>query len=421
MIQDHSLRVFGFALIQFAVLNICSIKLAGGGIRMNNYGPMVQVDIRKEVSIPIEARLPISYRDWKNEARKVLDPGAFYYIACGAGAGYTMLANREAFYNWRIRPRVLIDVSERDLTVSLYGRTFTGPVFLAPAGSQILFHPDGELASARAASTIGIPFILSTFSSYSIEDVASVMGDSPRWFQLYWGKDYDVMASLLNRAENSGYQAIVVTVDRPLPGWRECDLHYLYPPLVLPRPVTNYITDPVFLSKLSKPPQADIQGAIAQIGRIINNPSFSWRDLSFLFQHTKLPILLKGIMHPDDARQALDYGINGIIVSNHGGRHLDGAEATMNALPKITEVIQGRIPVLMDSGIRHGADVVKAIALGALAVLLCRPYLYGLAVAGEEGVRRVTRNLLAETDITMANSGNNSVSEINRALLVKRK
>ena len=387
---------------------------------MNSYGQMIQADIRREVSIPIEARMPISYWNWKNEARKVLEPGAFHYISCGAGAGSTMLANREAFYNWQIRHRVLVDVSERDLSVPLYDRRFTGPVFLAPAGSQILFHPEGELASARAASTIGVPFILSMFSSYSIEEVSSVMGDSPRWFQLYWGKDYDVMASLLSRAENSGYQAIVVTVDRPLPGWRECDLHYLYPPLVLPRPVTNYITDPVFLSKLPKPPQEDIMGAIAQIREIVNNPSFSWEDLTFLFQHTKLPILLKGIMHPDDARLALDYGVNGIIVSNHGGRHLDGEEATLNALPKITEVIQGRIPILMDSGIRNGADVVKAIALGALAVLLCRPYLYGLAVAGEEGVKRVTRNLLADTDITMANTGKKYISEINRALVVKR-
>ena len=386
---------------------------------MANYGPQIQAEIFKEITIPPFMRLPVSYLEWRHAAREVLPPGAFNYVACGAGTGETMRNNRVAFHKWQIQPRVMIDVAERDLSVTLFGQTYTGPVFLAPIGNQGLFYPDGELASAKAAATVGIPFILSTVSSFSIEEVAKVMGDAPRWFQLYWGKDSDVMASMLYRAETHGYQAIVLTVDRPLAGWNECALRDLYPPLALPHPITNYLTDPVFLAKLPKPPQEDPLAAYAQMAKIVHNPALTWQDLTFIYQHTKLPVLIKGVMNPEDAQLAIDHGISGIIVSNHGGRHLDGEEATLEALPKVVTVVKGQVPVLMDSGIRHGPDVVKAIALGASAVLIGRPYIYGLAYAGELGVKRVAQEILADTDLTMANSGNRSVAEINRSLLVR--
>ncbi|KJS11878.1 MAG: lactate 2-monooxygenase [Peptococcaceae bacterium BRH_c8a] len=385
---------------------------------MSNYGPKVRAEIYEEINIPKDARLPISFGGWKSAAKRVLNEGAFDYIESSAGAGYTMLANREAFYRWRILPRVMVGVSERDLSISLLGYKFPFPVFLAPIGRQELFHPRGELATAKAAADIGTVFILSTFSSQSIEEVAAVMGDAPRWFQLYWGKNYNLNLSLIERARKNGYSAVVITVDNPLLGWRPEDLHNLYPPLILRRAVANFITDPVFVAMLPKPPQQDMEAASELVAEISRNPNFSWDDLAFIRKNTRLPILIKGILHPEDALMAINYGANGIIVSNHGGRHLDGAVASLNALPKVYAAVQGRVPVLMDSGIRRGADVIKAIALGASAVLVGRPYAYGLAVAGDKGVKRVMRNLIAETDITMGNSGRRSISEVDRSLVI---
>lgn len=385
---------------------------------MPDIGHEVQAEIFKEVNIPYEFRLPISYEEWKARASTVLDKGVFDYIAGGAGAGYTMLANREAFYYWRILPRVMVDVSDRNLEVMLFGIKIPYPILLAPVDRQDLYHPEAELASARAAASLGVPFILSTFSSRSIEQVAAVMGNSLRWFQLYMGKDPDVTLSMVRRAEVSGYTAVVVTVDRPVQGWRELTLRDLYPPVIFNRAVANFFTDPVFLSRLSKSPQEDPQSAIDLVSHIAHNPSLTWKDLLFLRKQTRLPILVKGILNPEDAQKALENGADGVIVSNHGGRHLDGAVASLDALPKVADLVQGRIPVLMDSGIRRGADVIKACALGASAVLVGRPYIYGLAVAGEVGVRRVVRNLIADTDITLANSGRKSISEVNRSLVI---
>jgi len=385
---------------------------------MSNYGPEVQSEIYREVNIPPTARLPISYEDWELKAASVLEEGVFDYIAGGAGAEYTILANRDVFYFWRILPRVMVDVAQRDLTVSLFGLKFPAPIILAPVDRQELYHRDAELASAKAAASLGVPFVLSTFSTRSIEQVAAVMGNSPRWFQLYWGNDPDLVLSMAHRAEASGYTAIVLTVDRPVYGWRERELKNLYPPVIFNRAVANFFTDPVFLAKLPKPPQVDPQGAVEQVSRVTHNPGLTWKDLLFLRRYTRLPVLVKGILNPGDAQIALDHGADGIIVSNHGGRHLDGAVASLDALPGVSEQIHGRAPILMDSGIRRGADVVKALALGASAVLVGRPYVYGLAVAGEEGVRRVVRNLIADTDITMANSGRRSVAEVDRTLVV---
>jgi lactate 2-monooxygenase len=361
--------------------------------------------------------LPISFEEWEQRAREVLEPGPFGYVAGGAGAEDTMRANCEAFYRWRIRPRLLRDVSDRDLTVTLFGTTLPAPFLLAPVGVQSIIHPDADRAPARAATRTGIPLVLSTVSSVTIEGVAATMGDAPRWFQLYPGRDRAVIASMLKRAERAGYSAVVVTLDTPILGWRERDLRLAYLPFLQGQGLANYLSDPVFRSRLAVPPEENMQAAIMDWLFIVGDPALTWSDLELMRAQTRLPLLLKGITHPDDARLALEHGVDGLIVSTHGGRQVDGAVAALDALPAVCDAVQGKIPVLMDSGIRRGADVVKAIALGARAVLLGRPYLYAMAVAGEAGVEQVIRNLMAEIDLQLALSGCRSVQEADRSLV----
>jgi lactate 2-monooxygenase len=328
-----------------------------------------------------------------------------------------MRANREAFYKWRIWPRMLRDVGERDLRTEILGTTLPAPFLLAPIGVLGIAHPDGERAPARAAAATGIPLILSTVSSVPMEEVAAVMGAAPHWFQLYPGTNRDVMSSMVRRAEAAGYSAVVVTLDTTMLGWREVDLQQAYLPFLQGQGLANYFSDPAFRAALPKPPEEDPRSAILYFLSIFVNPRFSWPDIDFLRQQTRLPIVLKGILHPADAALALDHGVDGIIVSNHGGRQVDGATAALDALPLVAEAVAGRGPVLMDSGIRRAADVLKARALGATAVLLGRPYAYALAAAGEAGVRQVIRNLLAELDLELALSGRRSMAEVDRSLL----
>ncbi|MGG1664052.1 alpha-hydroxy-acid oxidizing protein [Brevibacillus sp. NRS-1366] len=368
----------------------------------------------------LEQRLPVSFPEWEFRARAVLPDGPFGYIAGGAGAEDTIRMNSEAFRNWRLQPRFLRDVSKRDKRVTLLGETYPAPVLLAPISIQGIAHPTAELASARAAAGLGVPFILSTVSSKPLEEVAAVMGKAPRWFQLFWPSDPDVAASLVRRAEAAGYSAIVVTVDLPLYGWRERDVRNAYNPFLAGEGIANFVTDPAFRSKLKKPPEEDWKAAIALFGSMFFHPSLTWEDLPILRRYTRLPILLKGILHPRDAELALQNNVDGIIVSNHGGRQVDGEVAALDALLDVLDIVRGRIPVLMDSGIRGGSDVIKAISVGASAILFGRPYIYGLAVAGEMGVRRVIQNLLTDLDLTMANCGMRSIAEMNRSFLIRR-
>jgi len=361
--------------------------------------------------------LPASYEEWEYKAQQILPAGPFGYISGGAGAEDTMRANRKAFLDWRIQIQTLRDVSERDLTVNLFGNKFPAPFFLAPIGLHGVAHPDGELGTAWAASDLGIPFIFSTVASYSMEDTADVMGHSPHWFQLYWPKSHDITINFIQRAENAGCTAIVLTVDYPVHSWKERNIHNDYSPFTSGEGMGNYISDPVFRAMLKQPPEEDMKAAISLFGRLFPNPHITWNDLSFLRKHTKLPIILKGILNPKDAQLALQYDIDGIIVSNHGGRQVDGEIAALKALPMICDVVKGRIPVLMDSGIRGGSDVIKALALGADAVLLGRPYIYGLAVAGAKGVKQVMTNLISDISITMAEIGVTSISEIDNSIL----
>lgn len=359
---------------------------------------------------------PFTYTELERRAREKLDPGAFGYVAGGAGSEETMRANLEAFNRWRILPRMLRDVASRDLNTTVLNTSMPAPVMLAPVGVLSIVHPEAEVAVARAAAGLGLPFILSTASSRPIEEVAQVMGNSPRWFQLYWPKDRKFAVSLMQRAETAGYGAIVVTLDTWLLGWRPRDLSQAYLPFLRGEGLANYLTDPVFCGALAKPPREDMPAAIAHWAKIFSDPGVTWDDLKFLRENTRLPLVLKGILHPDDARRATDLGMDGIIVSNHGGRQVDGAVAALDALPDVVAVA-GKTPVLFDSGIRTGADVVKALALGARAVLLGRPYVHGLALGGEAGVTAVLRVLLADLDLTMALSGNSRLEQLSKDTL----
>ncbi len=384
---------------------------------MANFGDSIQFNLYKTMPNPDPNRLPVIAEEWAERAREILDDGPYYYIAGGAGGERTMRDNLEAFDRRKIVPRMLQNVGERDLQVELFGQTFPFPVLHAPIGVQSIIHDDGDLASARACKALGVPFITSSASTVPMERIAEELGDAPRWFQLYWGSDQDVTASFLRRAEASGYSAIVVTLDTPMMAWREYDLKNVYLPFLLGEGVGNYFTDPAFCSKLEKPPQEDPTAAIMHWTQVFGNVGLGWEDLAFLREHTSLPIILKGILHPDDASTALDHNVDGIIVSNHGGRQVDGAVAALDALEQINSVVQGQVPLLMDSGIRRGSDILKALALGAQAVLVGRPCMYGLAAAGERGVQEVLQNLIADLDITMTLSGQKSVTEISRSLL----
>ncbi|CAN7233453.1 lactate 2-monooxygenase [Rossellomorea sp. LjRoot5] len=385
---------------------------------MNQYGNHVQNEIYQR---KVRPSIPFRFEELEQRAREKLEDGPYYYVAGGAGGEETMRANRSALESWQIVPRMLNNVENRDLKVTLFGETYSSPLLLAPIGVQSIVHPDGELASARAAASMNVPFIASSASTYSMEEIASVMGDSPRWFQLYWSNDLEIAASMLKRAEASGYSAIVVTLDAPMMAWREFDLENAYLPFLSGEGVGNYVSDPVFRSRLSEPPEVDRNAAAILWSQVFGNARLTWDDLDFLREHTRLPILLKGILHPDDAKLAVDRGMDGIIVSNHGGRQVDGAIGALDSLPVICDVVDGRIPVLFDSGIRRGADVVKALSLGASSVLIGRPYMYGLTLAGEQGVKDVIRNILADLDLTLALSGQSSISDCDRSLLTNVK
>ncbi|MUV37607.1 Lactate 2-monooxygenase [Lentibacillus sp. JNUCC-1] len=386
---------------------------------MKNIGNKTQYEIYMTMQNPDPDRLPVVYEEWEQLAREKMTDGPYYYVAGGAGGHHTMNANLKAFNKWKIMQRMLRNVEDRDLSTELFGRTYPTPILHAPIGVQSIIHPDGELGSARACKELGVPFIASSASTVPMEKVAEEMGEAEKWFQLYWSNDPDVTASFLKRAESAGFSAIVVTLDTPMMAWREYDLKNVYLPFLAGEGVGNYFTDPAFCSKLEKSPADDPQAAIMHWTQVFGNARLTWDDIAFLKEHTSLPIILKGIIHPDDAKLALEHGADGIIVSNHGGRQVDGALGALDALPGIVDVIQGKIPVLMDSGIRRGSDIIKAMALGADAVLVGRPLMYGLAAAGETGVKEVMRNLLSDLDLTLGLAGEKSVRDLDPSLLKK--
>ncbi|MEV0408890.1 lactate 2-monooxygenase [Actinoallomurus sp. NPDC050550] len=350
-------------------------------------------------------------------ARRQMGPGPFAYVEGPASSGATMRANREAFDQWRIVPRMLTGSTVRYLETTVLGTPMPAPLLAAPVGVQSIVHPDGELATARACAALGVPMVLSTMSSYSIEAVAEANGAGPRWFQLYRPNDDELTASLLERARLAGFTVLVVTLDTMSLAWRPAIVDQAYLPML--RGVGNAVlfSDPVFRAGLAKPPEQDLAAAVARWDELLGNAGQRWPDLRLLRDRWPGPIILKGIQHPDDARQAVAHGMDGVVVSNHGGRQVDGAIGALDALPGIVDAVGGEAAVLYDSGVRTGADVFKALALGAEAVLVGRPYAYGLGHAGESGVRHVLRGLLADFELTVGLAGHTRVADLDRGSL----
>jgi isopentenyl diphosphate isomerase/L-lactate dehydrogenase-like FMN-dependent dehydrogenase len=382
-------------------------------------GTLRQLEIYKGGLAGKTPAQPVSVDELAHRAKSKLERKAYDYVAGGAGGEETMRANRAAFERWRLVPRMLRDVSRRDLTVEVLGRRLPVPVMLAPIGVQSILHKDAELATARAARSLGVPLILSSVSSTTLEDVAAAMGDVPRWFQLYWPRNDELAASFLRRAEAAGYGAIVVTLDTHTLSWRERDIQNAYLPFLHGQGLANYFSDPVFQAAIGGHPKTHPIRALEYFGEVFSDAARTWDDLARLRDATRLPILLKGILHPDDARRALDHGAAGVIVSNHGDRQVDGAIAALDALPSIVRAIGDRTTVLFDSGIRRGADVVKALSLGARCVLLGRPCGFGLPVNGEDRVREVVANLWADIDLTLGLCGCTCISGLGQGSLTE--
>lgn len=386
----------------------------------------------------------------EQKAREKMTASAFAYVAGGAGLESTMQANRSGFEQHRIVPRMLRDVEERDLGIEMFGQQLPTPFFLAPIGVLEMAHPSADLAVARAAANHHVPYFFSNQASVPMEPCAAAMGQVPHFFQLYWSRSDELVASFLQRAEACGCTGIAVTLDTTMLGWRTRDLDLASLPFLQGKGIAQYTSDPVFQRLLLEPdvaaaPKPKITpNAIATLlsanrrhpggllgnlraGRglkavrtftnIYSRPNITWADLPFLRKHTRLPIILKGILHPDDARQALDHGMDGIYVSNHGGRQVDGAIGAIDALPGVAQAVNGQVPVLFDSGVRGGADAFKALALGATAVGIGRPYCYALALNGQAGVEELLSNWLADFELTMGLAGCKNVAEVRAAVL----
>jgi len=360
---------------------------------------------------------PVSYGDLRAAAHEAMSPEGVAYVHGGAGSEDTFERGQD-FSAWRILPRMLRGVASRDLSTALLGLDVEWPVALTPLGVQSLLHEQAELGSARGAAALDVPMVLSSLSSVTMEDVAEELGDTPKLFQFYWSSDDDVARSFLERAEAAGYDGIVVTVDAPILGWRERLLERGYYPFLAGEGVANYFADPAFRAGLDAPPEEDPEAAVEHLLDVFGDASLTWDDLSFVREHTDLPVVVKGILDPRDAERAVEHGADAVGVSTHGGRQVDGSVTAVEALPGVVEAVGDDAAVTFDSGVRHGADTFRALALGADAVLLGRPYAYGLAVGGADGVEAVLRNHLAEFDLTMGLAGRSSVADIDRDAVV---
>ena len=360
---------------------------------------------------------PISPEEWETRAREALERGPFDYVAGGAGSEATVRANREAFERRRLRPRMLTGNADRDLSVEVLGMRSPAPFLLGPIGVLSIVHPEAEMGVARASRATGVPLVLSSAASTSLEDVAVELSGQPAWFQLYWWADRDLAGSLVDRAAAAGYGALVVTLDTLTLGWRERDLRNGYLPFLQGEGLAQFFADPLFRARLDAPPEEDPQTAALMALAAFPNLGLTWSDLAWLRERTTLPLLVKGILTAEDARLALEHGVDGIVVSNHGGRQVDGAVASLDGLVEVREEVGPDATVLMDGGIRRGADVLKALALGADAVLLGRLYAYGLAVGGSAGLEAVIRRLAADVDLTLALAGGRSVRDLDRSLV----
>ncbi|MEO8850258.1 MAG: alpha-hydroxy-acid oxidizing protein [Allobranchiibius sp.] len=421
---------------------------------LRDIGRTVQSQVYQAGIFGDTPRVPTTPAKLEHDAHRAMRGDARAYVETGAGTGQTMRNNRRAFDRWQIVPRILRDVSERDQSIELLGIKHPSPFFTAPVGVLEMCHQDADLAVARAAKATGVPMIISSQSSYPMEEIAEALGDHDRWFQLYWSADDDIARSFVKRAEAIGASAIVVTLDTMLLGWRTLDLDRGYSPFAHGLGIANYTSDPVFqrivqerledgqvpsvdrrptpsalrsLAAMSRKHPGDFRdnlrsklpmASIRTFQELFGRTSLNWEELAWLRALTDLPILVKGVQSPDDAALALQYGVDALIVSNHGGRQLDGAIGSLDALPAVAERIAGKVPILFDSGVRSATDAMKALALGASAVAIARPYVYGLALAGEDGVREVLHNFQAELDLSMAIAGLTSIDQITADILV---
>ena len=363
----------------------------------------------------VRPRLPVDFRSLETKALQALPDEIVSYVRGGCGDEHTQDHNASAFRKWGIIPRMMVNASKRDLSIELFGLKLPSPVFMAPIGVIGICAQDGhgDLAAARAAARTGVPVMASTLSNDPLEAVAAELGDTPGFFQLYTPNDKALAESLVHRAEAAGYKALVVTLDTWVTGWRPRDLNTSTFPQLRGAVLANYMSDPVFRAMLPKPPEEDPRGAVLAWARVFGR-SLSWEDLPWLRSMTRLPLVLKGICHPDDARRAIEGGVDAIYCSNHGGRQANGGLAAIDMLAGVVDVA-GETPVLFDSGVRTGTDIAKALALGATAVGIGRPYVYGLALGGTQGVVHVLRSLLAETALLMAVDGFPTVQSLRQA------
>jgi 4-hydroxymandelate oxidase len=362
---------------------------------------------RQEAGDPV-VRWPVNLEDFEAAARPRLTPTAYAYIAGAAGDELTAGRNRQAFGAIRLKPRVLVDASHLDTRIELLGRRLEFPILLAPVAYHKLAHPEGELATVRGAGMSGAALVVSTYATVSLENIARA-ASGPLWMQLYVNPDGTFTRELVRRAEAAGYAALCLTVDSPVFGTRNREQRegFALPPGAR---AEN-------LHTLGKSVQAALHAASDGVYSPIVDPSLQWKDVDWLCSFAKLPVVLKGVLAPEDARLAVEHGAAAVIVSNHGGRNLDTVPATIEALPGIVEAVQGRVPVLLDGGIRRGTDVLKALALGAKAVLIGRPYAWGLAVGGAAGVAEVVRILRDEFRTAMALCGTCSLERITHEAL----
>lgn len=348
---------------------------------------------------------PVDFATLEKRAENALPPPILNYVQGGCGDEHTQRSNVSAFHHWGMVPRMLVDCTTRDLSIDLLGMQLPSPIFMAPIGVNGEMTQDrrGDIAAAEASAMTGVPFCASTLSNSPLEEVAKAAGETPGFFQLYTPKNTELAESLIRRAEAAGYRALVITLDTWVTGWRPRDLNMANFPQLRGKVLENYFSDPVFRSLLSRPPEEDIAAAVqawaTTFGRVL-----TWHDIAWLKSVTRLPIVLKGICHPEDARMAIDHGVDAIYCSNHGGRQANGGIAAIDMLPGVVEAA-GDTPVLFDSGVRSGSDVIKALALGAKAVGVGRPYAYGLAIGGARGAAHVLRSILAEADLLMAVNG----------------
>ena len=358
---------------------------------------------------------PICFDDLEKAVAEKLPAGPYGYIRSGAGGEQSLRNNRNAFAKYSIVPRFLTDVSEPDTSIELFGKKHPTPFLFAPVGMNQMAHEQGELAVVNAAQRLGMPYIQSTVSSYSLEEVAEAAPAHTKWFQLYWSTNEEIAYSMAARAENAGFEAIVLTVDTVMLGWREEDVRNQFSPLKLGLARGNYMNDPIFTASLKDESfESYIEGVLANIF----HPTLNWENVRELKSRLHVPLLIKGILHPEDARLAIEAGVDGIIVSNHGGRQLDGVIGSLDALPAIVKAVDGQVPVLLDGGVYRGIDALKALALGATAVCIGRPFVYGLAYDGENGVYQVMQNLYSEFKVSMGLAGQRTVAGLRTVALI---